>query len=64
MAFRVRFEKMTVQDYPDDARFEINNGVLGIHYSDTAKWSEYYAPHAWQQVTSPQAIPEVWGFVG
>ncbi|WP_162296109.1 hypothetical protein [Mycobacteroides abscessus] len=46
---------MTVQDYSDDARFEINNGVLEIHYSDTAKWSEYYAPHAWQQVTSPQA---------
>lgn len=59
MWFKVRFTSKTTAEYTD-ARFEIKDGVLAIHYDDNAKWSEYYAPHAWQQVTAEPTTAQVW----
>ncbi len=59
MEFQVRFTSKSVTNYTN-ARFEIKDAVLAIHYDDTAKWSEYFAPHAWQQVTAEPSTAEVW----
>ncbi|PVB44308.1 hypothetical protein [Mycobacteroides abscessus] len=29
-------------------------GVLGVHYGDDIQSPVYYAPHAWEYVSSPQ----------
>lgn len=60
MWFKVRFTgNSSPVDYTE-ARFEIKDGVLAIHYDDNAKWSEYFAPHAWHQVTAEPTSADVW----
>ncbi|ART72282.1 hypothetical protein BTO20_30330 [Mycobacterium dioxanotrophicus] len=34
------------------------SGVLVLHYGDGIKSSDYFAPHAWEYVSSPMAPGE------
>ncbi|KKE99470.1 hypothetical protein [Mycolicibacterium obuense] len=53
------------EQQPGDWYEFLEGGVLAVHYADEAKWSEYYPPHRWEQITADQppgrpVDPEAW----
>jgi hypothetical protein len=57
MAFKVRFTEK--QEKPDDYETDdvydfLEGGVLSIAFTNDAKWTQYYAPGSWVQVSADQ----------
>jgi hypothetical protein len=54
----------------DDVYKFLDNGVLAIHFADTAKGTAYYAPHKWDLIDADtdhrpgrtKGGDEVWAF--
>ena len=71
MGFRFR-----MTEYPGDNRsyedagdwYEFGpGGVLGVHFGQPGRWSEYYPPGAWTELTADQppgqqTANSLWGF--